>query len=242
MKLLILLIPLFIAATAPVKPLPSGTYPWKASGTIFSGSGTILSSHAMAGYTLKAGTKKMYKGEVAERFYIIKQGTVTVVLGATTYTLGKGSVIVLMPGEELELGNETNTAVEYYEMAYQSKAPADQERGKQAGGSFVMNWNDMVFKPHDKGGVRQLFDRKTAMLSRFDIHVTTLNQGLSSHPPHTHKNEEIILMMDGDAQMLVNGKVVRCDTGDAVYVDSMVPHNLSNIGKTPATYFAIQWN
>jgi (S)-ureidoglycine aminohydrolase len=80
------------------------------------------------------------------------------------------------------------------------------------------------------------------MFNRFDIHITTLNPGLSSHAPHTHKNEEIILMLDGNAQMLVHGKPVRCDTGDAVYVDSMVPHNLTNIGKTPSTYFAIQWN
>jgi (S)-ureidoglycine aminohydrolase len=111
-----------------------------------------------------------------------------------------------------------------------------------AGASFVMNWSDMVFKAHDKGGIRQLFDRKTAMFSRFDIHITTLNPGLSSHAPHTHKNEEIILMVDGDGEMLVNGRPVRCDTGDAVYVDSMVPHNLTNIGKVPSTYFAIQWN
>jgi mannose-6-phosphate isomerase-like protein (cupin superfamily) len=49
-------------------------------------------------------------------------------------------------------------------------------------------------------------------------------------------------MVDGDGEMLVNGRPVRCDTGDAVYVDSMVPHNLTNIGKVPSTYFAIQWN
>jgi mannose-6-phosphate isomerase-like protein (cupin superfamily) len=49
-------------------------------------------------------------------------------------------------------------------------------------------------------------------------------------------------MLDGDAEMTVNTKMVRCDTGDAVYVASMIPHNLINSGKTAATYFAIQWN
>ena len=40
---------------------------------------------------------------------------------------------------------------------------------------------DMVYKPNDKGGVRQLFDRPTTMLSRFDIHITSLDPGISSH-------------------------------------------------------------
>lgn len=241
MKLLMLFL-ITLASVYPIKPLPSGSYPWKASGIIFAGSGPVLSSHVMKGVTLKSGATLRYNGDGSERFFIVKKGSVSVLLAATTYTIEKGSVIVLLPGDELSLENHGQSSAELYEMVYTSKAPADMERGKNAGASFVMNWSDMVFKAHDKGGIRQLFDRKTVMFSRFDIHVTTLNPGLSSHAPHTHKNEEIILMMDGDAEMLVNGKPVQCDTGDAVYVDSMVPHNLTNIGKAPSTYFAIQWN
>jgi (S)-ureidoglycine aminohydrolase len=196
----------------------------------------------MKGHVLKSGAALTYKGDGSERFFIIKKGLVSVTRGATAYVIGKGSVVVLLPGDELGLVNRGESPAEFYEMAYASKAGVDLERGKMAGASFVMNWSDMVFKAHDKGGIRQLFDRKTAMFSRFDIHITTLNPGLSSHAPHTHKNEEIILMVDGDGEMLVNGRPVRCDTGDAVYVDSMVPHNLTNIGKVPSTYFAIQWN
>jgi (S)-ureidoglycine aminohydrolase len=196
----------------------------------------------MKGHVLKSGAALTYKGDGSERFFIIKKGLVSVTLGATAYVIGKGSVVVLLPGDELGLVNRGESPAEFYEMAYASKAGVDLERGKMAGASFVMNWSDMVFKAHDKGGIRQLFDRKTAMFSWFDIHITTLNPGLSSHAPHTHKNEEIILMVDGDGEMLVNGRPVRCDTGDAVYVDSMVPHNLTNIGKMPSTYFAIQWN
>jgi (S)-ureidoglycine aminohydrolase len=242
MKLLMLFFLVNFLSAEPLKPLPSGTYPWEPSGTIFAGSGPVLSSHVLKGHMLKAGAAMTYKGDAAERFFIIKKGAVAVTLSATTYNIERGSVILLLPGDELSLGNRGSATAELYEMVYASKAPADPGRGIKAGASFVMNWNDMVFKAHDKGGVRQLFDRKTAMFSRFDIHITTLNPGLSSHAPHTHKNEEIILMIDGDAEMLVNGKAVRCDTGDAVYVDSMVPHNLTNIGKSPSTYFAIQWN
>ena len=106
----------------------------------------------------------------------------------------------------------------------------------------MLNWNDIVFKPTDKGGTRQFFDKKTAMLNRFDIHVTQLNEGLKSHDPHTHTNEEIILMLDGNAEMQIGTDHQKANAGDVIFLNSMVLHNLTNIGKTPCLYFAIQWN
>ena len=61
-------------------------------------------------------------------------------------------------------------------------------------------------------------------------------------PPHTHPNEEIILMLDGNAEMQVGEKKVKANSGDVVLYTSMIPHNLTNIGPTPCLYFAIQWN
>jgi (S)-ureidoglycine aminohydrolase len=90
--------------------------------------------------------------------------------------------------------------------------------------------------------VRQLFDRKTIMTNRFDIHITSLNPGLNSHAPHTHKNEEIILMIDGEGEMVLGNAKEKIITGDAAWVESNIPHNITNIGKRPAVYFAIQWN
>jgi (S)-ureidoglycine aminohydrolase len=80
------------------------------------------------------------------------------------------------------------------------------------------------------------------MMGRFDIHVTQLNEGFNSHPPHTHKLEEIILMLDGNAEMTVGTDHQKANAGDVVWMGSMVSHNLTNVGKTPCLYFAIQWN
>jgi (S)-ureidoglycine aminohydrolase len=101
---------------------------------------------------------------------------------------------------------------------------------------------DMVYKAHDKGGVRQLFDRPTTMLNRFDIHITSLDPGISSHAPHTHKNEEIILMIDDISEMQLGEGKQKITSGDAAFVTSNIPHNYSNLGSRPAVYFAIQWN
>ena len=231
--------------TSQSQPLPSKVYNWAAPGTkkIFAGSGAILSRHEMNAVTLVKGKSKKYPSHsFLERFIIIKQGPVKITLNDSSAVLDRGSVVSALPGDYVRIENTGTDAAEYYLMSYQSITPANRERGKKAGGSFMMHWNDMVFKPHAKGGVRQLFDRQTTMLNRFDIHITTLNEGLLSHDPHTHKNEEIILMLEGNAEMQIDTTHQKANAGDAVFLGSMVLHNLSNIGKIPCLYFAIQWN
>jgi (S)-ureidoglycine aminohydrolase len=80
------------------------------------------------------------------------------------------------------------------------------------------------------------------MLHRFDIHVTQLNPGFKSHDPHTHKNEEIILLLDGNGVMQIGETKQPCGPNDAVFLNSLVLHNITNTGTVPALYFAIQWN
>ena len=229
------------------QPLVSKVYHPQGKGInkkIFSGSGTLLSVHQMKLVSLRKG--KLLTCQEAlngnEHFFIIKDGPVKVNLGGTVAELNRGSVITVLSGDKLTIENIGESTASIYEMTYRSIEQPDNERGKKAGGSFMMNWNDMVFKPHNRGGVRQLFDRPTTMLNRFDIHVTTLNEGFKSHDPHTHKNDEIILMLEGNAEMQIGTDHQKANAGDVVYLSSMVLHNLTNVGKTPCLYFAIQWN
>ena len=213
------------------------------SRTLFSGSGSILNKHQLNGITLFSGKSISFGsgGKSLERFFIIKEGIVQVSLNNSEYTLGKGSIVFLLPNEKVIFSNNSNGDAQFYEMISGSVSP-NEDRGKKAGPSFVMDWKDMKFKAHDKGGVRQLFDRETVVMNRFDIHITTLNPKFNSHAPHTHKNEEIILMMDGIGDMFIATGPQRIISGDACYVESNILHNITNMGDRPATYFAIQWN
>ena len=210
---------------------------------LFEGSGKILNHHSVIGHTV-VGKKQIRFRENEngmELFFIVKSGPVEVRLNNIVKQLDKGSVVFLLPGDEVVFKNNHLDPIEFYEMQMQSAAP-DQQRGRNAGSSFMMDWYDMEYRPHDRGGVRQLFDRKTVMTNRFDIHITSLNPGISSHPAHTHANEEIILMIDGEGEMILGEKKQHITTGDAAWVESMIPHNFTNLGKRPAVYFAIQWN
>ncbi|GAA4397921.1 hypothetical protein GCM10023187_07880 [Nibrella viscosa] len=176
-----------------------------------------------------------------EELIIVKEGELTVTIEGKAKTLGPGSVALMLPGDEHGFENKGNTPVTYYVMRYASREPVDLERGHKAGGSFWIDWKDVAFTPHDKGGIRRMFDRATAMTKRFEMHVTTLNQGLWSHPPHTHRAAEILLMVVNHSQESIDGKLYPATTGDLIFLESNVPHALQNTSQGTCTYFAFQF-
>jgi (S)-ureidoglycine aminohydrolase len=232
--------------------LPSKVFTWKMkeansskvqSSIIFEGKGGVLNKHIMKSIVINSHQKlSIKKSNDMERFYIVKSGLASITLNKQTTILNRGSVFTVLPGDLIEIENKDQSHLEIYEMSYRANSTINIERGEKAGGSFITHWDDITFKPTDKGGVRQFFDRPTAMFNRFDIHVTQLNAGFKSHDPHTHVNEEIILMLEGNAEMQIGNDHQKANPGDVVLLGSMVLHNLTNVGKTPCLYFAIQWN
>jgi (S)-ureidoglycine aminohydrolase len=176
-----------------------------------------------------------------EELILIKEGELTVTIEGKTKTLGAGSVALMMPSDEHAFENKGNLPATYYVMRYESNLPADLERGRKAGGSFWVDWNDVSFQSHDKGGIRRMFDRATAMTRRFEMHVTTLNKGLWSHSPHTHRAAEILLMIDNSAQESINGKLHADTVGDLIFLESNVPHAIQNTSQGTCTYYAFQF-
>ena len=175
-----------------------------------------------------------------EQLIIIKNGILQLGLGDSTFALNAGSVAVLMPGEKILLNSTQSCS--FYIMKYRSKAPKDLERGKKSGGSFVKRWNEIPFKPNNKGGGRRdFFERSTTMQKRFEMHVTTLKEGMRSHDPHQHRAEEIILVIDGDTEMQIGEKFYTVNTGGFYYLGSNVLHAIKTTGTKPSTYFAIQF-
>ena len=54
-----------------------------------------------------------------------------------------------MPGDEHGIENAGNTQATYYILKYKGKLP-NIERGKQAGGSFMLDWNELTKKTQAK--------------------------------------------------------------------------------------------
>lgn len=176
-----------------------------------------------------------------EQMIIIKEGEVKVKLGGKTKVIGPNSIIFIHPDDNCLLKSETPEAV-YYTMVYKAKKPVNLERGIEAGGSYIIDFDELEFKEHDKGGIRNYFHTKTAMCPYYEMHVTNLNAGIKSHEPHTHHAAEIILIIDGDTEMEIGDNIYKASKGDVYFASSDIPHAIRNIGTKQCMYFAYQWD
>lgn len=107
--------------------------------------------------------------------------------------------------------------------------------------STTFDWNSITATKTDVGNVRQFFRTPTATLDELECHVTTLNPGLQSHPPHKHPNEELIIIREGNVEVLSNNEWKKVGPGSVVFNGSNEMHALKNIGTTPAIYHVINW-
>ncbi len=244
-----LLLPVLVFAQK--DSIPSGVYSWKEpdqkvsknilSAVLLEGQAKDMEYLQMsANILLPAKQKTRFQvPENEEHLLLIKSGRLTITLKDSSWSIGGGSIALLMPGEKYTLQSLNKEACSYYTMNYRSKLPADAARGKAAGGSLVKDFSKIEFKPHAKGGVRNYFDRPTVMCKKFEMHVTQLNEGLTSHDPHTHPAEEIILLISNKTEMPLGGeKLLKAGAGDFYFIGSNISHTIKNDGKGPSVYFA----
>jgi len=108
-------------------------------------------------------------------------------------------------------------------------------------GPMVWEWSSLPAKATDVGELRNVVRQPTATLSELEMHVTTLNPGIASHPPHRHPNEELVIVRTGTVEVLSGGVWKRLGPGSIIFNASNSEHALRNVGTTPATYDVINW-
>lgn len=108
--------------------------------------------------------------------------------------------------------------------------------------SSVFDWTAIPEKKTDVGSVRQFFRSPTVTLDELECHVTTLNAGQTSHAPHKHPNEELVIVREGTVEVLSNGEWKRLGPGSVIFNASNQLHALRNVGSGEATYHVINWS
>jgi len=225
-----------------IDPMDAST-PGLNTRTILKGQSMFLDYIEVEAVVLQAGTEAFPSRVLTdtEQLVIVKEGELTIAFQNEVHTVGPNSVALILPGNSHQIRNHSDESLSYFIMSYRSKMPMHSNRGETGGGSFVVDFENLEFYRHDKGGRRNNFDRSTAMTENFEMHITTLNEGIASHLPHTHAAEEIILMIDGSAIELINGEPHSMAAGDLAFLGSMVPHGIRNTGKGTCMYFTFQW-
>jgi XRE family transcriptional regulator, regulator of sulfur utilization len=108
--------------------------------------------------------------------------------------------------------------------------------------SAIFQWESVSPTPTNVGAVRRFFRTPTATLDELEFHVTTLNARQSSHAPHQHPNEELIIVKEGAVEAFLNGAWKPVSTGSIIFNASNELHAVRNPGATPVTYFVINWS
>jgi len=221
--------------------LSSGVYPITSKP---SGSTTDLAMFRAHSSTLAPGQTNHPPHALndVEELIFIKEGSLKVSINDTSKLLGPGGIVLIMAGDTQSFQNTSDKPATYYVLTFKSKSPPDLQRGRQQGGSMMIDWTALTVKKTEKGESRPVFDRPTSMFAKLEVHATTLNSGIESHPPHTHRAEEIMLLMKGDATLHIGEKDHPATTGDIMLLTPNIIHNVKNTGTEQCWYFAIKWS
>jgi (S)-ureidoglycine aminohydrolase len=234
-------------------PVRAGVYRWAQSRAIDLGRGRAVRL-VLAGSTLDLDTLEVrvvtipatVSGDTIvaqdslESFVLVKEGKLWSTLSGVSRSLGPGGVALVLPGDRLSVANTGGTPASYYLFTYRSRAPMDLSRGRQAGGSFMLDYEELTEKPTAVGFRRDVVNRPTAMFRRFESHWSSVKAGVRNHATHTHRADEFMMMTKGNVQLLIGTSEPPATLGDVVFLGSMLPHSLLSKGAGPAQYLVIQ--
>ena len=193
--------------------------------------------------TLNAGkgvnTFQVEKG--ADELIIIKEGVAEIKVNDEVKVLGDGSLVVALSGNMVTIKNTQNISLVYYSFRFKPYPSEPQKQSSTNISPVFMDWKLAEFKPSATGGRRDFMRQELSALRELEIHVTTLNNGLSSHSGHSHIDEEFVLMRYGNAEMDLDGIHYKGDAGSLYFLASEGTHSINNIGTTPCEYYAIRW-
>ncbi|GAB4021189.1 hypothetical protein GCM10028808_65270 [Spirosoma migulaei] len=176
-----------------------------------------------------------------EAVLIIKAGELTLTLGGKRKTLGPGSVVVIMPGDDYLIENKAAQSLTYYFIRYTSNEVPDLDIFQLMGHSYWIDWQQVAFTDDKHGRDRRMVPCFSVMSSRFALQVTTLNPGSERYPPHTHRAAELSLILDHPVQVEIDGKMKRAQVGDLIFVESDISHSIQNSSQEGSTFFSLQF-
>jgi len=105
--------------------------------------------------------------------------------------------------------------------------------------------------PDEKKGWKPypIFRGFTKGLQDLSCHASVLTKESCPHPPHMHKEEELLLLLTGEVELLLptiqasDGSQYRhLKSGQFVYYPSNFAHTLQTTSETPATYLMFKWH
>ena len=88
----------------------------------------------------------------------------------------------------------------------------------------------------------------TPNVSSIESHVSVLSPDNSPHPPHCHLDEELLIVLEGEAEIVIpegadpaGARIERMRPGSFVYYPAYQYHTIRNVSASPVTYLMFRW-
>lgn len=85
----------------------------------------------------------------------------------------------------------------------------------------------------------QILTGRTHTGYKLDLHESDLPPGAIPHPPHRHMHEELLLVRQGEMEVMLDGKWTRLGPGSCAYMASNDLHGYRNSSNAVAKYFVL---
>jgi quercetin dioxygenase-like cupin family protein len=194
--------------------------------------------------TILSGTASPDEELVAnsEKLVIVKEGKLGIEAKDVRSVLEERSVVLIPKETDVKFFSAEGDTVTYFVIQWTAqKGRGYPQRPEPVGVVEYFGYQSMEFRQNAKGGRRSIREAPSVSLKELEMHITTLREGEKSHDPHTHIDEEIILVLEGEVEEMINGTPYRLGPGSLIFLASMDPHGIRNAGNGNCEYYAIRF-
>jgi acetyl esterase/lipase/quercetin dioxygenase-like cupin family protein len=72
------------------------------------------------------------------------------------------------------------------------------------------------------------------------LKMSVVVPGAATHPPHAHPEDEFFFVLEGKAELFLNGEKTEAGPYTSLYCPSNIPHGIRNVGETELRYLVIK--
>jgi mannose-6-phosphate isomerase-like protein (cupin superfamily) len=81
----------------------------------------------------------------------------------------------------------------------------------------------------------------TPASTKFATGRFVLEPGKTPHAPHTHVEEEVMILESGHGEIFCDGKTTKVGPGSVMYTTPNTSHGITNTGSEPIVFYYIKW-